>query len=171
MGLPHRANQARLDHFDRTSQTIRSATLITHLGRHFVLFGKVAQNTRFINVMGKRFLAVDVFAHFDGHRSNDGVHVVRSRHIDRIQRFFLFQHLAIIFVNVRLGEILLLSVARGLADIAQGHNIFAGTPLNVARSFASAADTTNVQLVISGKFARRRCESWAGDDSGASGKG
>lgn len=76
----------------------RSA-LVAHLRGYLVLGGQFGQQTRFVDRVRQRFLAIDVLAGRNGVGRDDRVGVVGRSHHDRIGRFeHLVVHAAVIVV-------------------------------------------------------------------------
>ena len=98
--------------------------------------------------MGEWLLAIDVLAHLDGHRGDGSVHVVGCGDVNGIEGLLLLQHLAKVLIDFCIRVVLPLLVQSDLAHVAQSHNVFARTPVDVARTFSTAADAADIQLGV-----------------------
>src|SRR5262249_7134058 len=120
MHLANRADNTRLDNLDCPPQTIFGAALVAHFGRDTTFFRQLAQQPRFINRLRQWLLAINMFAHFDGHRGDNSVQMVRSRDDDGVERLFSFQHLAEITIKSSLWVFHARARGTVFVDVANG---------------------------------------------------
>src|SRR2546423_15389135 len=84
-------------------------SVIAHLRGHAHFPGHLGHFARFPHVVRQRFLAVHVLALLHRRDRDDGVIMIRRGAEHRVDRFFLFQHLAKIFVLAALVVLVLLA--------------------------------------------------------------
>jgi hypothetical protein len=94
-----------------------------------------------------------MFAHFDCHRGNDRVQMIRRRHDNRVQRLFGFEHLAEIAIELGLRMFGPRARRSVFVHVANRHDIFAGAKVHIARAFAHHTNDTDIHLVIGGNLA------------------
>ncbi len=171
MHLADRSDRAGLNDFHRAAEAIFSAALISHLGGDFIFGRHLAHHPRFVNRMGQRLLAIDMFAQLHGHDAGRRVVMIGRGDDDGIDLLYLFEHLAVIAIKTG-ARIFLAALAQpGVIHIAKRHDVFAGAGVGVAGAFAVGADDGDVEF-----FARRfeadlGCGRITGQHGGAGGDG
>ena len=146
MHFLHVADLARPDNFAGCLGALVVPALIAHLGRNLVLHGGVRQQLRFPRRPRQRFLAVDVLAVLHGEPRDRRVHVIGRGDHHRVDVLALgLEHLAIVFVLIRLR--ILREAARRtlLVDVAHRDDVLSGRRADQNRRAArSHSDRANV---------------------------
>ena len=157
VNLLHRSDHTSLDDLNGAPQPIFGAALVAHLGHDFVIFGQLAQVASFVNRLGQRFLAVNVFPHLDRSRGNDAVQVIRNGNRDRINILLLFlKHLAPVLVGIGRGVLLARVRCLALVRITNRYNVLGTAMLNITAAFASGTDAADPQLFTTARDAWSR---------------
>ena len=138
------------DQFDARAEAILRGSLVAHLGAELLLGGEGAHDPGFLDRPGQRLLAEAVLAHPHGHHAGRGMRVVgrADRHgVDLVAQ--LLEHLAVVEVLLRLGEVFRHLVEDVLVDVAEGDDlaVLAGV-VGVAVTFAADSDAGEADLLI-----------------------
>jgi len=136
-------------------RAVLRAPLIAHLGNDPKFPGQLAQQSRFVNGLHQRLLAIDMFAHPDRRRRHHGMHVIGRGDDNCIESFLLFQHLAPVLIPAGVRVFLLPTGKSARVHIARRHDVFVGAVVRVAGAFAARAADPDAKLFVCRELARR----------------
>jgi len=140
---------------------IGGATLVAHLCYYFVFFGGQSDLPGFVNGMSEWFLAVHMFATLHCFHSDNSMSMVGRRDDDSIDVFFFVEHDTVIFINLRIGELI---ACRGcvitFVNVAKRYDVLIHAAPKIAHSHAANTDTGDIELVTWGVGAK----DFAGDN-------
>ena len=123
--------------------------LVSHLRGDLVLAGELGQHARLVDGVGQRFLAVNMFAQADGHRSGRGVGMIGSGDRHRVDIFiFCLQHIA--EVGILGGRRVPVEHVRRLAGIhvTKRHDVLAFAAVDVDLPFAAGTDRCDIEAFV-----------------------
>ena len=148
LDLAHLADFAVPYPFADLAHAFGRSALVAHLRGYLVLGGQFGQQTRFVDRVRQRFLAIDVLAGRNGVGRDDRVGVVGRSHHDRIGRFeHLVVHAAVIVVafgrRVTLEDMLRVFPV----DVAQADDVLAFKALQYRSAATADADTQDIEFV------------------------
>ena len=148
LNLAHLADFAVPYPFADLAHAFGRSALVAHLRGYLVLGGQFGQQTRFVDRVRQRFLAIDVLAGRNGVGRDDRVGVVGRSHHDRIGRFeHLVVHAAVIVVAFGRGVTLEDMLRVFPVDVAQADDVLAFKALQYRSAATADADTQDIEFV------------------------
>ena len=121
--------------------------LVAHLSGDLVLVGGGREGAGFGDVVGERFLAINMFAGLHGGHGNHRMRMIRRCDNDRVDVFLFVQHLAVIRPDPGVGIFLERVGGIIMVHIAQCDDVLRPQVFQVAAPHAAHADARNVQLL------------------------
>src|SRR5262249_43767328 len=146
--LLDRPENAAADELDSLTKAGFGRALIAHLGAELFLGGECAHESRFLDRPGERLLTEAMFAHTHRHDARRGVAMVGRAHrhgVDLIAD--LLEHVAIVEVLLRFGELFCLLVENMAVDIAECDDLAViARVVGVAIALAADSDASESHL-------------------------
>ena len=124
-------------------------SLVAELGHDLMRFGCLHQLTDFVNRMGERFFAVEMFPMFDrGHPRHRVEMIGGSDHYGIDALMHIVKHLAEIAVTPGIGIFLKRVRSMAFIDVAQSNDVVAtGDGIEIACPLAADANPSNIDSV------------------------
>ena len=163
MNLADCADGSRPDGFGDETGAFAGLALVAHLGGDFGFGGNFGHHPGFVNGVGERFLAVDMFAKFHRSDADDRVVVIGSGNHDGIDVLLLFEHFTVIGVEFGVREGLCVAIESGAINVAESDDVFTSNGTNIAGTHSSSTYQSDVEF-FAGRFLAGTAKNVARDD-------
>ncbi len=145
------------DPFAELADGAAGVALVAELGDHFIFMGCLHQRADFVDIVGERFFAINMFTAAHGFHGNDRVGVVGCADDDGVNFLTHFiEHDAVICKALGVGMLGEFLAGVFGVNIAEGNDVlhFGGDFIEVGTAAAADADASDVYFVIGGEFGR-----------------
>ena len=154
VGLGHIAEAALPDPLAQQAHVLAGVALVAHLRDDLLRLGEFAQLAGLVDVVAQRLLAVDGQPGLEGPDGGGEMMVIGRGHPHGVELFLLVEQLAVVAVDLRVGELVLdlLDRAGGVVHIHVGRrdNLLAGSHVHALAAHAADADEGKADLLVGG---------------------